>query len=183
MLTLKIFNYFPSIKYLTNFIFILFSFQKGKFSLTPPVSPAATSVNSFGSQNGGYDNNSYSKSFRKLSDDNEDGVDGMYRSIPDDVFTVSNGKTDTHKSRAVPVAKTGYENGGFDNRGSNFSENKYNWNESDNQTNKDNTKTKSSGRRICVTVLVCLIVLCICAGIAVILAYKVFDIGGKLVGH
>lgn len=119
---------------------------------------------------------------RKISDNSDDGIDGQFRFIPDDYPTVfTNGTTsDTPHTRPVPPSKSGYVNEGYDTFGSRFSENKYDWTDNGSQPKQDNTtQTKISSRKICVIVLVTIFVLCILAGVAVILAYKVFGVWGK----
>lgn len=159
--------------------------QKGKVSITPPVSPSATSNYSFSSENAGFNNASWQTLQRQVSDDNSEGIDGHFRFLENltpeypSVFTISNGNTDTLKSNVEKSAKTGYDNGGFDTMGSNFSEDKYKWTDTDDQTNADTRNKKTNTRKVCVTVLVTLLILSLAAGIAVIIAWKVFGVWGK----
>lgn len=78
-------------------------------------------------------------------------------------------------------SNSGYVNNGFDHTGSNLNVNKYNWSDNGAQAKQDSkTQTKISWRRICVIVAVTIILLCILAGVAVIIAFKVFGAFGKL---
>lgn len=151
--------------------------------MTPPVSPTATSLSSFGSQYNGIHSNGSSKSFnRQLSEENTEGVDGSFKyleKVGSSVFTIAGNQTDTLKSNRSQSPKSGYDNGGFDSMGSNFSVDKYKYTDSDGQTNSDTKTKKGSKRKICITVLVTSVVILIVAAITVIVSYFVFNGGGK----
>lgn len=136
-----------------------------------------------------FNNNSYSPSPRLASDDGDGGVDGFFKFLGDDypdVFTITNGNVNNdtlsrpQKPSQSPKAES-REGTLPGNRGSNFSEDKYKWNDTDTCANTDKKKKAKKSRKICLIVLVILLVLALIGvGLAVILVYKVFDVGGKL---
>jgi hypothetical protein len=153
-------------------------------SITPPTSPTSTSGFSF--RQNGYDNHSFKRSQRSVSESSDPGIDGHFRFLEgystDDfpeVFAISDGKvnTDTLSNRShgsKPASLAGTLPGVRDS----FPEDKYKWN--DNEPNVTNKPKQTNKRKICFIVFITLLVLALIAvGLAVILVYTVFDVGGK----
>ncbi|XP_045181242.2 uncharacterized protein LOC123540352 isoform X3 [Mercenaria mercenaria] len=161
--------------------------KKGKVSITPPTSPSSAS--SFSFQQNGYDNNSYEPSSprpRLVSDSSDPGIDGHFKFLEGystndvvEVFAISDGKVnnDTLSKRSTgskPASTAGTLPGVRDS----FPEDKYKWNDTEPSVN--NTPKQSNKRKICFIVFITILVLALIAvGVAVILVYKVFDVGEK----
>lgn len=167
-------------------LFHIFSFQKGKVSITPPTTPSSPSGFSF--KQNGYNNNSFRHSQRSVSESSDPGIDGHFRFLEgystDDVpevFAISDGKvnSDTLSNRShgsKPASLAGHSPGVRDS----FPEDKYKWN--DTEPNVTNKPTQINKRKICFIVFITLLVLILIGvGLAVILVYTVFDVGGKII--
>ncbi|KAL4217908.1 Enteropeptidase [Mactra antiquata] len=156
------------------------SSTKGKFAVTPPSSPTS----SFSSHPNVFTNESFVASPRLTSEGSDAGVDGIFKFLGDDypdVFTISNGNlnndTLSRGKQSSPDSRGSTLPG---NRGSNFSEEKYKWNDADTCVTADTTNKSKNTRKICLIVFVILLVVALIAvGLTVILVYKVFDVGEK----
>lgn len=124
-----------------------------------------------------------------MSDSSDAGVDGHFRFLekydtpePLEVFAISDGNihNDTLSNRShgsKPGSRAGTLPGA---RESNFSEDRYRWNDTETSANKKPKQTNT--RMICLIVFITILVLALIAvAVAVILVYEVFDVGGKLI--
>ena len=151
--------------------------QKAKFGVTPPASPS--SPVSFKSENGFYTTN-IAASPRLISTSSDGGIDGVFKYNEEfrypEVFTISTPHTGSPGSTLHRNTESSH-NSPTGVRTSNSPEDKYKWTESD---ATDSPPAKKSRRRhvFCIVALIVLF-LGVCAGLAVILAYKVFKAGGK----
>ena len=154
-------------------------FQKAKFGVSPPVSTSSPS--SFKDDNGFYHSN-IAHSPRLISETSDGGIDGYFKYNEEirypEVFTISTANAGSPES-------TLKRNGGSPHnsptgvRVSNTPADKYKWTEND---TTDSAPLKKSRWRhlLCILGLIVLF-LGVCAGLAVILAYKVFKVGGKII--
>ena len=154
-----------------------FCFQKAGFGVTPPASPSSPA--SFKDENGFYHSN-ISHPPRLVSEGSDGGVDGFFKNN-DQEFRLTEVSTIAPSDFGTPRS-TLQRNGGSPRqsptgvRVSGSPADKYKF-ESD---TTDSAPLKRSRWRhlICILGLI-LLFLCVCAGIAVILAYKVFKVGSE----
>ncbi|KAK3586927.1 hypothetical protein CHS0354_008524 [Potamilus streckersoni] len=135
------------------------SYKTGKFTVTPPTSPVS---------NGFYGTNiKSSPSSHSATSDGKDSF-GHFRFLEEaqtrhpEVFTISDGNN-------IPKSPKSNVN-------TNHSpEQRYNYDEPNSSSSAKFKKSRS--RTVCIVVIVAIIILALLAGIAIILAFKVFNIG------